>query len=245
MKYRVCIAKRPDGSADAWVVDLPGCRAAAGSLVDAMELLPVVVGEHLAWLAGHGEPVDPSAPFEPDVIEEAEARGEYTFGVEREAMSREDMERAIRHAGFAHADLVARLRSLPDVVLDWVPPASSVKIDQIFPDVRSIRMMLEHLTTVQANYYIGSLSDPPSEPQATTLEELHESSAARLRALSDEALGKLYVRSNARTGAEMQWTARKVMKRIISHTRFHAKEIEQRISWLTLGVPEVLPQNRE
>jgi hypothetical protein len=58
-------------------------------------------------------------------------------------------------------------------------------------------------------------------------------------------LGKLYVRVNQRSGAEMEWTARKVMKRIISHTRFHTKEVEQRISWLTLGVPEVIPQNRE
>lgn len=245
MKYRVAIAKRPDGSADAWVAELPGCRAAAGSLRDALDLLPVVAGEHLAWLAGHGEPVDPAAPFDYEIVEETEARGEFTFGVEREAMSRDEMETAIRHAGYAHADLMMRLRGLPDVVLDWVPPASSVKIDQIFPDVRSIRMMLEHLTVVQANYYIGSLSESPAEPQSPTLAGLHESSAKRLRALSDETLGKLYVRTNARTGAEMQWTARKVMKRIISHTRFHTKEIEQRISWLTLGVPEVLPQNRE
>jgi len=35
------------------------------------------------------------------------------------------------------------------------------------------------------------------------------------------------------------------MRRIISHKRFHTREIEQRRSWLTLGVPEVLPQNRE
>jgi predicted RNase H-like HicB family nuclease len=245
MKYRVATAKRPDGSADAWVADLPGCRAAAGSLHDAMDLLPIVVGEHLAWLKSHGEVVDPSAPFEPEVVEETEARGEYTFTVDREAMSRDELETAIRHAGYAHADLVSRLAGLPDVVLDWVPPASSVKIDRIFPDVRSIRMMLEHLTVVQANYYIGSLSDTPAEPQSPTLEKLHETSVPRLRALSDEALGKLYVRVNQRSGAEMEWTARKVMKRIISHTRFHTKEVEQRISWLTLGVPEVIPQNRE
>jgi predicted RNase H-like HicB family nuclease len=245
MKYRVAIAKRPDGSADAWVADLPGCRAAAGSVSGAMELLPVVVGEHLAWLAGYGEPVDPAAPFEPEMVEETEARGEFTFAFDREAMSRDEMETAIRHAGYAHADLMNRLAGLPDVVLDWVPPASSVKIDAIFPDVRSIRMMLEHLTTVQANYYIGSLSVPPADPRSPTLAELQETSAARLRALSDEALGRLYKRVNQRSGAEMEWTARKVMRRIIGHTRFHTKEIEQRVSWLALGVPEVLPQNRE
>jgi len=243
MEYRVAIAKRPDGSADGWVADLPGCRAAAGSLRDAMDLLPVVVGEHLAWLAGHGEPVDPGAPFAASVIEETEARGEFTFSFDREAMSRDELEAAIRHAGHAHADLMARLGGLPDVVLDWMPPASSVKIDQIFPGVRSIRMMLEHLATVEANYHIGSLGDEPDERIEPSLAELHQSSEGRLMALSDEALGRLYTRAGAR--GEMQWTARKVMRRIVSHKRFHTKEIEQRVSWLTLGVPEVLPQNRE
>ena len=243
MKYRVAIAKRPDGSADAWVADLPGCRAAAGGLRDALDLLPVVAGDHLAWLAGHGEPVDPSALFEYEVIEETEARGEYVFGFDRGAMSRAELETAIRHAGYAHADLQWVLKGLPDVVLDWVPPASSVKIDQIFPDVRSMRMMLEHLAVVEPNYYAGSLSEEPGERIEVTVPELHASTAQRLRALSDETLGRVYTRTGPR--GEMQWTARKVMRRIISHKRFHTREIEQRRSWLTLGVPEVLPQNRE
>ena len=241
--YRVAIAKRPDGSADAWVADLPGCRAAAGSLRDAMDLLPVVVGDHLAWLAGHGEAVDPSQPFEHEVIEEIEPRGEYVFDFDREAMSRDEMASAIRHAGYAHEDLMTQLNGLPDVVLDWVPPASSVKIDQIFPDVRSMRMMLEHLTVVEANYYIGSLSDEAGERIEVALSELHDSSAKRLEGLSDEALGRVYTRTGPR--GELQWTARKVMRRIVSHKRFHTREIEQRRSWLTLGVPEILPQNRE
>jgi predicted RNase H-like HicB family nuclease len=243
VKYRVAIAKRPDGSADAWVADLPGCRAAAASLGDAMELLPVVVGDHLAWLASHGEPVDPASPFEPEVVEETEARGEYVFEFDREPLSREGLEAAIRHAGYAHADLMAQLECLPDAVLDWVPPASSVKIDQIFPDVRSIRMMLDHVGVVEANYYIGSLSDEPMERIEVALPQLHASSEARLQALSDETLGRVFTRQGPR--GEMQWTARKVMRRIIVHKRFHTREIEQRRSWLTLGVPEILPQNRE
>ena len=177
------------------------------------------------------------------MVEETEARGEYTFAFDREAMTRDEMETAIRHAGYAHADLMTVLNGLPDVVLDWVPPASSVKIDQIFPDVRSMRMMLEHLGTVEANYYIGSLADEPGERIEVSLPELHASSETRLRALPDETLGRLFTRTGPR--GEMQWTARKVMRRIISHKRFHTREIEQRRSWLTLGVPEMLPQNRE
>ena len=245
--YRVAVAKRPDGSADAWAVDLPGCRAAAGSLRDVIDLLPVVVGDHLAWLASHGEAVSPSGPHDFKVIEETEARGEFTFEADRVPMSRDELERAITQAGYAHADLLSLSLSLPDVVLDWVPPASAVKIDQIFPDVRSMRMMLEHLATTEAHYYVGNLNDeprpgPPSEPPPK-LGQLHSSTASRLRALPDESLGRLFRRTGPR--GEMEWTARKVVRRIISHKRFHTREIEQRLCWLTLGVPEVLPQNRE
>ncbi|HEU0074463.1 MAG TPA: DinB family protein [Dehalococcoidia bacterium] len=243
MKSRVAIAKRPDGSADAWVADLPGCRAVAGSLPAVLELLPVVVGDHLAWLAGHGEAVDPAAPMDYEVVEETEARGEYVFDFDREALSRDELETAIRHAGFAHSDLMVVLKGLPDVVLDWVPPASSVKIDQIFPDVRSIRMMLEHLTTAEANYFVASLAEERGEPVSVALGDLHASSSARLRALDDGALSRVFT-SMGRRG-EMHWSARKVMRRMIIHLRFHTREIEQRRSWLTLGVPEMLPENRE
>jgi predicted RNase H-like HicB family nuclease len=242
-KYRVSIAKRPDGGADAWVVDLPGCRAAAGSLKDALALLPVVVGDHLAWLAGHGEPVSPDAAFEFEVADEADFAGDVTFESDRTPLSREELNRAIDHAGYAHADLLERLAKLPDVVLDWVPPASAVKIDQIFPDVRSMRDMLEHLNGVEANFYVGSLSDEPVTVTPPMLSELHELTAKRLHALPEESLGRVFKRTTPR--GEMEWTARKAVRRIINHKRFHTREIEQRLSWLTLGVPEILPQNRE
>ena len=243
--YRVSIAKRPDGSADAWVVDLPGCRAAGASLQDAIALLPPVAGEYMAWLARHGEPVNQFDETAFDVIEEIEAGGDYSFEVDRVAMSREEMEREIRIAGYAHTDLLSVSRPLPDSVLDWRPPASSVKFDQIYQDVRSIREMLEHAASTESNFYVGSLSDPPAAPPASRpdLESLHESTAHRLRALPDESLGRLFKRTGPR--GEMEWTARKAMRRIVAHKRFHTKEIEQRLCWLTLGVPEILPVNRE
>jgi hypothetical protein len=225
------------------VVELPGCRAAAGGLDEALALLPVVVGDHLAWLAGHGERVSPGAATEFDVVEDVRPAGDVIFESDREAITREQLDLAITNAGYAHADLMARLEHLPDVVLDWVPPASAVKIDQIFPEVRSMRHMLEHLATVESNFYVGSLADQPVLVPAPTLAELHDQTAARLRALPDDALSRVYLRSTPRGDSE--WTVRKALRRIINHKRFHTREIEQRLAWLTLGVPEILPQNRE
>ena len=245
MTYRVGIARRADGSADAWVFDLPGCRAAGGSVDDVRALLPVVVAEHVAWLQAHGESVATNADL--SVVEEIDGRGEFVFEADKEPVGDADIETAIRRAGYAQDDLIARVRPLPDLVLDWRPPASSVKIDAIFPDVRSMRQMLEHVAGTEAVYYLGSLSDePPGRTSADTpdLVALGESTAQRLRGLSAEQRSRVY-RRQGRDGREMEWTARKVIRRLITHKRFHTREIEQRLCWLALGVPEVLPANRE
>jgi hypothetical protein len=38
---------------------------------------------------------------------------------------------------------------------------------------------------------------------------------------------------------------RKVLRRTISHERFHTKEIEQRLAWLLLGVPDFSRARKE
>ena len=40
--YRVGITRRPEGSVDGWVFDLPGCRAVGGSLAETETLLSLV-----------------------------------------------------------------------------------------------------------------------------------------------------------------------------------------------------------
>jgi hypothetical protein len=243
--YRVAVIKRPDGSADGWLIDLSGCRATAPSFEAMWELLPAVAGDHLAWLARHGESVAASAPAEFKIVEESERRGEVAFDFDRAEMSRDELERGIGHASYAHADFLTAFEGLPDTVLDWRPPASAVKIDQVFPDVRSIRQMVEHCLTTEARYYFAAFSDqPPPDPERVPAAgELHEATAARLRAFDDEALSRLFKGTGPR--GETEWTVRKVLRRIIIHKRFHTREIEQRLSWLTLGVPEILPVNRE
>src|SRR5581483_5187081 len=136
---------------------------------------------------------------------------------------------------------------LTDPVLDWKPPASAVKIDAIFPDVRSIREMMQHVATA-LSFHIAGIGDVvtrvPSPADRFNLQGAYEVTVKRLAALTDEERsGKAYVLKTAR--GETEWTARKSLRRIINHQRFHTKEIEQRLSWLLLGVPDVLPVARE
>src|SRR3972149_2255080 len=85
--------------------------AAGGSVDDVKALLPVVVAEHIAWLQAHGESVATDADL--SVVEEVDGRGEFVFAADKERVGNADIETAIRRAGDAQDDLIARVRPLP------------------------------------------------------------------------------------------------------------------------------------
>jgi hypothetical protein len=60
---------------------------------------------------------------------------------------------------------------------------------------------------------------------------------AALRGLSDEGRSRRFEPVRAWQTAAEHWTARKVIRRVISHERFHTAEIRQRLSWLVIGLP--------
>jgi hypothetical protein len=244
--YRVGIHKRPVG-ADAWVLDLPGCRAIGRDLDEALSLLPVVTAEHVTWLQGHGEKIDAAEDASFEVVEQVEADGEFCFEADGEAFSAEELETALRRSDYAFADLTALAARLPDVVLDWRPPASAVKIDNIYPDVRSIREMLAHASG-SGGFFARNVGDdvwtPPPASDAD-VGAVRRAGLERLRTLSDKERSTVYRRPDPRRGGEAAWSARKVVRRLINHERFHTKEIEQRLAWLLLALPEVMPVSRE
>jgi hypothetical protein len=244
--YRVGIHKRPVG-ADAWVLDLPGCRAIGRDLNEALGLLPVVIAEHTAWLQAHGEQLDVAGNPSFKVVEEVAADGEFCFEADGEAFSTEELETALRHSNYAFADLTALAARLPDVVLDWRPPASAVKIDNIYPDVRSIREMLAHASS-SGGFFSRNVGDDawtPPPATETDIGAVRRAGLERLRTLSDRERSTVYRRPDPRRGGEAAWSARKVVRRLINHERFHTKEIEQRLAWLLLALPEVMPVSRE
>src|SRR5215211_5924060 len=121
-KYRVGIDSR-DGNVTAWVFDLPGCRSISGTREETLALVPIAIGEYLAWLdTHHARPVDVSEPYEFDIVEEYNENGEFCFEDDRRPVNEDELERGIRYVGFAHADLASMLRPLTETVLDWKPP---------------------------------------------------------------------------------------------------------------------------
>jgi hypothetical protein len=241
--HEVGIARR-DSTVEGWVFGLPGCRAVGGSVDEVMALLPVVIGEHLAWLDAHGESRFDSSSIQFRVVEELEAVGLVTFQADRQALTVEEAEAAARHLGFAHQDYAALVRHLPDSVLDWRPEPSSVRIDAVFAGVRSIRDMMPHVAAATDFYFrgLGVATRIPilGSPDFATC---GDTARARLRGLTPEERSGPFTVMTAR--GESEWTARQAARRLIHHHRFHAKETQQRLSWLTLGVPEVMPASRE
>jgi hypothetical protein len=241
--YRVGISAGA-GNVDGWALDLPGCRYAGVDAEEVRRLMPVVIAEHLAWLRGHGEDVDPDASFAIDVVEVAPPIGDSYFQGDQEPLSAEDLALIVARVGYAQRDLMA-LAGLPDQILDWKPPASAVKIGG-YPDVRSPREMVAHVAEFLTIHLRGlsDLTDRVPGPAVEGIEAAFGLAVARLRALNaDELAGTVYRRPGQPEGTG--WTARKSIRRLIGHVRFHAREIEQRLCWLALGVPEVLPVPRE
>ena len=246
-KYRVGLAVSGDTAA-AWMFDLPGCRSISGSREETLALVPVAIGEYLAWLdTHHARPLTAAEPYEYEIVEEVRGNDELCFEDDRKPVNEDELERGIRYIGFAHADLASLLRPLTETVLDWKPPATSVRIDAVYADVRTIREMEAHVATALTFHLrgVGHVTErvpSPDDPQ--NLQHAYEVTVNRLRALNAEELGgTAYKRETAR--GETEWSARKALRRIINHVRFHTGEAAIRLAWPTLGVPVVLQGPRE
>jgi hypothetical protein len=247
--YHVGLAKGPGGVVGV-VFGLPGCRCVARSETEIREIVPVAIAEHLAWLDGHGKVTRDAFPILYEVVEEVDvssvsgvAYGEFCFEDDLRPIQREEVKDAMQVMGYSREDLIALVRPLPDMVLDWQPPADAVQADPWAPEPRTIRDVLSHIAATEGHYArnLGPVLEPPQdEPARTELFGQRERVLERLRALDEETLrAEFRHRPSAQEAGYEHWTVRKALRRFISHERFHTKEIEQRLAWLLLGTPQV------
>lgn len=246
--YHVGIARR-EGNVDGWVMELPGCRAIGNNVEDVNALMPVVTAEYIGWLRSWGEDVADASSFE--VVEDLDNVLDYAFDAEKAPLSDADFEKWLRWMSYAQADFQAIVSPLAEPVMTWKPPASAVRIDATFPDVRSIAEMIDHVRRVEPGAYVGAVTSAPGtvtrflDPEdLPAVADIHRWSEAALRSLGPEVRSQ-FIERPLRAGGIGVWSVRKVIRRAIGHKRFHTREIEQRLCWLTLGVPEILPVSRE
>jgi hypothetical protein len=230
----------------AWVLDLPGAIAGATDVDGLRDVLPLALAEHVGWLRSHGEHVASTGEWE--IVERIDGQalaptgGEFCFTYDRAPLTRADLEGLMRRMTWARDDLLAVIDGLPQLLLDWVPPKSAIaSFDAWAPEVRTIREIVGHVLQLETYYRDGlrdgpakGIFEPPGDPErerAMTLDQL--------RALSDDDRSRAWMPVRpGRTVAE-EWTARKVVRRIISHERGHAAEVRQRLTWVLLGPPRI------
>ena len=235
-----------EGALNAWGLDLPGVVAWGGDLDELGAHLRLVLSDHLAWLRQHGEDAGDDVTW--DAVETidgtalAATGGEFCFAAERASLADAELERGITRMAFARDDVMAEVDGLPDAVLDWEPPLSSIAlIDAWAPEARTIRGIVEHVLQLET-YYRAGLADGRAAgifERVGAPHEERENTVALLRSLDDDARSRSYFPVRPGRSAPEEWTVRKVLRRIISHERHHAAEIAQRRAWLLLGVPRL------
>jgi hypothetical protein len=235
-----------EGRVEATVFTLPGCGATAVTEAALLSLLPLSIAEFTWWLETHGDAPDTSSGF--DILERIDAAqtgaadGEFAYASDREPASDNEIERALRWLAFARDDLTALTVTLPDAILDWRPPDSAMaRIDPWKPHALTIREILADIVGAEG-YYRSGISAAPEANGAAELANAtreRERTIARLHGLAAADRSRLFRvrRPWQPEGTAEEWTARKAIRRMLSHERFHTKEIEQRLAWLLLGIP--------
>jgi hypothetical protein len=229
--------------------DLPGCLVSAASRRELLELAPIAVASHLAWLWRSGLDATRDA-VELDIEEEIcaadhdAADGEFCFNDDLRPTSVEDIDRGVAIMERSRADLLDAVRGVSDAILDWRPPATAMaRVDEWNPQPRTIREIMSEVASAEAYYCDGLLDGAVSSADGGNADPVvHRSRlVATLRSLNADDRARRFEPVRSWQETPEHWTARKVIRRVISHERFHTAEIQQQLSWLLVGVPRFRP----
>jgi hypothetical protein len=181
-----------------------------------------------------------------DVVEEVcaaacdAADGEFFFDDDLRAVSDDDVELGGRLMEYSRADLLAAMRGVPDAVLDWRPPITAMaQVDEWNPQPRTIREIAAEVASAEA-YYRGALhhgAEATSAGEAPDLASQRSRLIDTMISLRASDRGRRFEPVRPWRSKPEHWTARKVIRRVVSHERFHTAEIRQQLSWLLVGMP--------
>lgn len=239
--YDIYLDTAASGRVMAHLLDPPALGARFDTRESMSLHLPEEIAAHLSWLASHGEPVpvDPRPGYR--IVEEVAVAGNFESGDDVGSyrpdfvpVSDADIERHLRIAGHAHADLLALVEPLDEAVLDWVPDDRT----------RSIRKVIRHVVGAELWYMSRIIDDPDHVPLPEVIADvdrrLHatEDQVERLqiiwpafrvwaRSLTPELRRRVTIPTWWTRVAGERWTARKMLRRCLEHCREHTRSIER------------------
>ena len=217
MNYRACLESGYD---TAWtfahVPELLGCFSKERSREMALEKLPDRIQSHLSWLKTKGESVSLKGEITVMITEKFNCFmvGDYEVGAcfeaDRKPVGREESQAAIRRMSWNREELLSKVAHLPAEVLD----------KKLAGSARTLRQVLNHIAGAELWYIDRIKSNIPSfksfpEEALARLSTVRDFVIAELLKLSEEELSKVVVKDHE------EWTARKVLRRLLEHEREH------------------------
>jgi hypothetical protein len=212
-----------DRRAAAWVLDLPGCVAVEDDERSALEAVDRRIETFTAWLGSRGETVAAPADEGEQVVERVESylrqdgyEVNATFAADREPLTPDDVRIGLRWLGWAHGRFV-----------DATFPFAEVALES---EGRSFEDLVSHVLT--AGSWLATRTEADQRaiafpPAGAPLGERLENGFPFVDSYVARLAGGDGVRRRVDSKGE-EWTARKVLRRLIYHALDHAEELERR-----------------
>ncbi len=190
----------------AHVPALPGASARGETTQQARENIRNAIEEYLTLLRDVGEQVPKASE---DVHLEFEEVDSSTFLTDYDILHPNEMETLFRWMAISRQELMDLVKSIPEEAFEW----------ESGDDTPSIRDILCHVAESDL-WYTDRLKQWPEAP-LFRLAATRGVALERLRALSDEELGRVTVHEG------QEWTPRKAVRRMLEHEREHIAQLRQ------------------
>jgi predicted RNase H-like HicB family nuclease/uncharacterized damage-inducible protein DinB len=219
MRYNALVEEWPN-EAMVYFRELPGCLTTAPTFEEAFAAAPAAIANHIRWLKANDliEEIDNDIAV---VVKERLAALDNAgprFEAELAPPGDEEIDMALNVAGMARAELIDLYESVPAQQRDRIAA----------PGDWSITEHLWHIIEAEL-WYVSRLSDVPQEKPLSELSpeisvalfDVGMDSELALRDLSEEQRSRVFTHEGE------EWTAAKVLRRLVGHLREHYPWIER------------------
>ena len=219
MHYTALVEVWPDESM-AFFRELPGCLSSALTYEEAITTAPAAIAAHLQWLKANGllEKMDNEiALVVGETIEVSDGQKGPRFEADQPPPADDEIDNALNVAAMARVDLLQVYESLPEHDRDRSPR----------PGEWSINEHMWHIVEAEA-WYISRLTEHPGANPANSLPSDVSKALLEIAMDSEQALRELTATQRERVylHEDEEWTAAKVLRRLVGHLREHYPWIE-------------------
>jgi predicted RNase H-like HicB family nuclease len=230
-RYRLALEDMEPGHWIAYALDLPGCYQRGETPDEAVAGAPAAIAAYFAWRAEQdcAFPI-PGAPIVTELVETFHSFNcrttpgyvvNATFADDLRPLAAWEVQSALRVAEWTRRDL--------DSVIQKIPPAQRAFPAERPAGRKTSADLLRHIAGAE-NWYFSQfgLAVPRETLPVDPIERL-----AVVRANSRTQLREFAGNTRLTVAADEQWTARKIVRRMLWHERDHTQQIARQL--LTTG----------